>query len=96
LSQSADHVTGTVREPRASGDLIYPVTGTVRDGKLDIEANTAKDGEPLRVFNWASTSNNAATTMAGTFTKMEPYRTSAGVPYTIRTEHEFTALSRAQ
>lgn len=97
LSQSGDQVTGSVREPRASGDLIYPVTGTVgANGQLVLEATTVKDGEPLRVFNWTSTTNTGVTMMSGTFTKTEAYRTSAGDPYTIRTENAFADLSHAQ
>jgi len=34
--------------------------------------------------------------MSGAFTKIEPYRTAFGDPYTIRTEHEFTNLSHTQ
>lgn len=97
LSQSRDEVTGSVSEPRASGDLVYPVAGLVRlNGQLVIEATAPKDGESLRVFNWASTAGNNTTTMSGAFTKMEPYHTTFGDPYTIRTEHEFTGLSRAR
>ena len=96
LSQFRDQVTGTVHEPRPSGELQYPVTGIVRvNGQLVLEANTPKNGEPLRVFNWASTANTSVTTMAGAFTKIEPYRGPFGEPYTIRTEHEFTGVSRA-
>lgn len=97
LSQFRDQVTGTVSEPRASGDLVYPVSGLVRvNGQLVIEATFAKAGEPLRVFNWASTTNAGVTTMSGAFTKIEPYRTGFGEPYTIRTEHEFTGLPHTQ
>jgi hypothetical protein len=97
LTQFRDQVTGTVREPRPSGELQYPVTGIVRvNGQLVIEATTPKDGDSLRVFNWASTANAGVTSMSGAFTKIEPYRNAFGTPYTIRTEHEFTGLSRAQ
>jgi len=97
LSQFSDQVTGTVREPRASGDLTYPVTGIVRvNGQLVIEATTQKDGQPLRVFNWSSTTNNGVSTMSGAFTKIEPYRGPFGEPYTIRTEHEFVNMSHSQ
>lgn len=97
LSQFRDSVTGTVREPRASGDVSYPVTGIVRvNGQLVLEATTPKDGDSLRVFNWASTANSSVTTMNGAFTKIEPYRTGFGDTYTIRTEHEFAGVSRAQ
>lgn len=98
LSQFRDQVTGTVREPRASGELVYPVSGIVRvAGPLVLEATANKpSGDELRVFNWSSTTNAGATTMSGAFTKIEPYRTGFGTPYTIRTEHEFTGLSRTQ
>ena len=99
LSQFRDQVTGTVREPRLSGDLSYPVSGIVRlNGQLVLEDMAPKPNttEPLRVFNWASTTNNGITTMSGAFTKIEPYRSGFGDPYTIRTEHEFTNLSHAQ
>ena len=96
LSQFRDQVTGTVREPRASGDLVYPVAGIVRvAGPLVIEATVPRtNNEPLRVFNWSSTTNAGVTTMSGAFTKIEPYRTGFDEPYTIRTEHEFTGLSK--
>jgi hypothetical protein len=98
LSQVRDQVTGTVRELRASGDLVYPVAGIVRlAGQLVIEATVPRtNNEPLRVFNWSSTTNAGVTTMSGAFTKVEPYRTGFDEPYTIRTEHEFTGLSHVQ
>jgi len=95
LSQFRDQVTGTVREPRASGDLVYPVSGIVRvAGQLVLEATANKpSGDALRVFNWSSTTNAGVTTMSGAFTKIEPYRSGFNMPYTIRTEHEFSNLS---
>jgi len=64
---------------------------------LVLEATASKpSGDELRVFNWSSTTNAAATTMSGAFTKIEPYRTGFGAPYTIRTEHEFSGLSHTQ
>ncbi len=98
LSQLRDQVTGTVREPRASDDLAYPVRGIVRvAGQLVLEATANKpSGDELRVFNWSSTTNAGVTAMSGAFTKIEPYRTVFNAPYTIRTEHEFTGLSRTQ
>lgn len=100
LSQFRDQVTGTVREPRPNGgDLSYPVSGIVRlNGQLVVEAITPKpnNNEPLRVFNWASTTNNGVTTMSGAFTKIEPYRDAFSNAYTIRTEHEFAGLSHTQ
>ena len=99
LSQFRDQVTGTVREPRPSGEISYSVSGIIRlNGQLVLEASAAKQNntEPLRVFNWASTTNNGATAMSGAFTKIEPYRGPFGEPYTIRTEHEFTGLSHVQ
>jgi hypothetical protein len=96
LSQFRDQVTGTVREPRATGDLQNPVTGIVRvNGQLVLEATTPKEADSLRVFNWASTVNANVTAMSGAFTKIEPYRNGFGTPYTIRTEHEFSGLSHA-
>ena len=96
LTQFRDQVTGTVREPRTSGDLVSPVTGIVRlGGQLVIEANVPRaNNEPLRIFNWASTANVGVTIMSGAFTKIEPYRTSFDEPYTIRTEHEFSGMTR--
>ena len=96
LAQFRDQVTGTVREPRASGDLVYPVTGIVRlGGQLVIEANVPRaNSEPLRIFNWSSTANAGVTILSGAFTKIEPYRTSFDEPYTIRTEHEFSGVTR--
>lgn len=98
LSQFRDQVTGTVRESRASGDLVYPVSGIVRlAGQLVLEATANKpSGDELRVFNWSSTTNAGGTTMSGAFTKIEPYRSGFNMPYTIRTEHEFSGLSHTQ
>ena len=98
LSQFRDQVTGTVRESRASGDLVYPVSGIVRlAGQLVLEATANKpSGDELRVFNWSSTTNAGGTTMSGAFTKIEPYRSGFNTPYTIRTEHEFSSLSHTQ
>ena len=98
LSQFRDQVTGTVHEPRASGELVYPVTGIVRvNGQLVIEATVPRaNNEPLRVFNWSSTTNAGVTTMSGAFTKIEPYFNGFNTPYTIRTEHEFSGLSHTQ
>ena len=98
LAQFRDQVTGTVREPRTSGDLVYPVSGIVRvAGQLVLEATANKPGgDALRVFNWSSTTTAGVATMSGAFTKIEPYRTAFGQPYTIRTEHEFTGLSHTQ
>jgi hypothetical protein len=99
LSQSRDQVAGTAHEARPSGELVYPVSGFIRlNGQLVLEATAPKPNntELLRVFNWASTTNNGATTMTGAFTKIEPYRSTFGHLYTIRTEHEFTNLSHAQ
>jgi hypothetical protein len=95
LSQFRDQVTGTVREARASGDLVYAVTGIVRvAGQLVLEATVPQVGnEPLRVFNWSSTVNAGVTTMSGAFTKIEPYRSFSNTPYTIRTEHEFSGVT---
>jgi len=98
LSQFRDQVTGVVREPRASGDLVYPVSGIVRvAGPLVLEATAKKpSGDEVRVFNWSSTTNAGVTTMSGAFTKIEPYSTGFGTSYTIRTEHEFSDLSHTQ
>jgi len=98
LSQFRDQVTGTMREPRASGDFVYPVAGIVRvAGQLVIEATVPRaNNEPLRVFNWSSTANAGVTTMVGAFTKIEPYFTGFDQPYTIRTENEFTGLAHTQ
>ncbi len=52
--------------------------------------------EPFRVINWSSTVNAVATAMSGAFTQFEPRRTTFGDPYVVRTEQEFTNISRAQ
>ena len=98
LSKFRGDVTGSIRESRASGDLTYPVTGFVRDsGDLVLEAIAPQSGnEPLRIFNWSSRLANGVGAMSGAFTKIEPKRGPFGEPYTIRTEHEFTGLSRTR
>ena len=98
VQMTARHITSAVREPRASGDLVYPVSGIVRvAGPLVLEATANKpSGDELRVFNWSSTTNAGVTTMSGAFTKIEAYRRGFGTPYAIRTEHEFSGLSHTQ
>ena len=98
LSQDRDQVTGTLRETRAAGDIVAPVTGLVRvNGTLVIEASVPQPNhDPFRVFNWSSTANAASTGMSGAFTQIEPRRTTFGDPYAVRTEQEFVNLSRAR
>ncbi len=98
LSQFRDEVTGTLREIRANGDIVAPVAGLVRlNGTLVLEATVAQPNhEPLRVFNWSSSVNAAATSMSGAFTQIEPRRTNFGDPYTVRTEQEFVSIARVQ
>jgi hypothetical protein len=94
LSQVRDQVTGTVRESRVSGELVYPVSGIVRvSGHLVLEATAIKPGGELRVFNWSSTTNAGVTARSGAFTKIEPYRNVFNDPYTIKTEHEFSGAA---
>jgi hypothetical protein len=99
LTKFRGDITGTIRESRPSGDLTYPVTGFVRlSGELVLEATATlpNKAEPLRIFNWSSALAGGVGAMSGAFTKVEPYRTTFGNPYTIRTEHEFTGLSRSR
>ena len=98
LSKFRGDITGSIRESRPSGDLTYPVTGFVRvSGELVLEANVPQsNNQPLRIFNWSSRLTSDVGAMSGAFTKIEPLRTTFGDPYTIRTEHEFTSLSRAR
>ena len=98
LSQFRDEVTGTLREIRANGDKVAPVTGLVRlNGALVLEASLPQPNhEPFRVINWSSTVNAAATTMSGAFTQFEPRRTAFGDPYVVRMENEFANLARAR
>jgi hypothetical protein len=94
LSQFRDQVTGTVREPRVSGELTYPVSGIIRlNGQLVLEAT--QNGDSLRVFSWASDEQQR---YDGDRCIYEDQAVSLGVhdPYTIRTEHEFTNLSHSQ
>lgn len=98
LSQLQDRVTGTLREPRPSGDVVAPVTGLVRvNGSLVIEASLPQPNhEPFRVFNWSSAANAATTSMSGAFTQIDPRRTAFGDPYAVRTENDFANVSRVQ
>jgi len=96
LSQARDQVTGTLREPRASGDIIAPVAGLVRqNGMLVIEATVPNaNGDPFRIVNWATSANAAVTVMSGAFTQIEPRHNSFNTPYTVRTEQEFSAAAK--
>jgi hypothetical protein len=99
LSKFRGDVTGSIHEPRPNGDLSYPVSGFVRvSGELVLEATAPlpNQQEPLRVFNWSSVLAGGVGAMSGAFTKVEPHRTNFGDPYTIRSEHEFSGLSRAR
>jgi hypothetical protein len=97
LSQLQDHVTGTLVEPSpSSGEVVTPVTGFVRDsGSLVLEASVAQFNlEPRRVTNWSSSLNTSSTQMSGGFTKISPSRDPFGFLYTLRTEDEFSDVTR--
>jgi hypothetical protein len=93
LAQFRDQVTGTLDERNRS----IPLAGIVREsGVLVLEATFAQpDLDPLRITNWASTTNAGNTLLSGAFTKFEPGRIGT-TPYTVRTENEFGSVPRAQ
>lgn len=95
LSQDRDQVTGTLTDSA----LPFPLAGFVRlSGALVVEATVPVTGfEPRRIVNWTSTVNASATQMSGAFTRFIA-STAAGVSSAsnMRTEHEFTNISRAQ
>lgn len=96
LAQDRDQVTGTLTD---SASLPFPLVGFVRlAGELVVEATVPVPGfDPRRIVNWSSTVNAPATQMSGAFTRFTG-STAGGVGPSIsmRTEHEFTNLSRAQ
>lgn len=95
LSQDRDQVTGTLTDSAVP----FPLAGFVRlNGALVVEATVPVTGlDPRRIVNWSSTVNASATQMSGAFTRFTG-STAGGVGPSIsmRTEHEFTNLSRAQ
>lgn len=95
LSQDRDQVTGTFTD----SSLPFPLAGFVRlSGELVVEATVPVPGfDPRRIVNWSSTVNASATQMSGAFTRFTG-STAGGVGPSIsmRTEHEFTNLARAQ
>jgi hypothetical protein len=94
LSQTRDQVNGTLEER----DRSTPLTGIVREsGILVLEASVPQPGlEPLRITNWSSTTNAANTQLSGAFTKLVTALAPFGSPYTVRTEHEFSNITRGQ
>ncbi len=93
LVQTEDRVSGTgLSQP-------IPLTGIVRvSGALVLEGLLEQAPlDPLRVTNWSSQANVESTSMSGGFTVIAPYILSlGGVRGVIRTENEFTALTRTR
>jgi hypothetical protein len=95
LSQDRDQVTGTLTD----SVLPFPLAGFVRvSGALVVEATVPVTGlDPRRIVNWSSTVNASATQMSGAYTRyIASTAGGVGPPSPMRTEHEFTNLSRAQ
>jgi hypothetical protein len=95
LAQQQDQVSGTLIE---SNRAAMPVSGFVRlGGSLVLEATIPQDGlDPLRLTNWSSTIGAAPAQMTGSFTQFQPYRSFGGFLGTMRTEHEFSSVTRSQ
>ena len=98
LSQLQDRITGTLSETSASQRRDTPVSGFVRlSGAAILEATVPQpDLEPMRITNWSMTLNSSRSQLSGAFTKIVPNRSFGGTPLTMRTEHEFTGVSRSQ
>ena len=96
LSQVQDQVTGTLREIFTTATRETPMRGFVRlSGALVMEASVPQpEIAPLQILNWSSTINAARTQMSGGFTKIEPRRDSFVGNYTLRTENEFSGVTR--
>ena len=97
LSQDRDQVTGTLNETSSSFSRVTPVTGFVRlAGSLVLEAVVPEpDLEPFRITNWVGTENVSMTHLSGAFTRIAPTRFNfSGSVYTLRTEHEFSGVTR--
>ena len=99
LTQERDAVTGTLIETnRAFGDVATPVTGFVRlAGQLVIEASTPREGlESFQLTNSSIVFNTTFTQITGAFTKILQFRSFGNILLSMRTEHEFTNVARAQ
>lgn len=98
LSQLQDRVTGTLRETSPTFSRETPVSGFVREaGVLVLEASVPQaDLEPFQITNWSMTMNGARTQVSGGFTRIAPTKNDfIGLPpYTLRTEHEFSSVTR--
>jgi hypothetical protein len=97
LSQDRDQVTGTLNETSSSFSHVTPVIGYVRlAGSLVLEAVVPQpDLEPFRITNWVGTENVSMTQLSGAFTRIAPTRFNiSGNVYTLRTEHEFSGVTR--
>lgn len=96
LSQMQDQVIGTLREQVASSIRETPMRGFVRlSGALVVEASVPQpDLPPFEITNWSATMNPERTRLSGGFTTIEPRRDSLVGTYTIRTENEFSGISR--
>jgi hypothetical protein len=98
LTQFRDSITGTLHEALLTPGSDTPVAGFVRlSGHLVLEGSMPQTGlQPLRILNWSSTVNAASTQMSGAYTRILPQRSPFGTDYTVRTEHEFSGVSKTR
>jgi Bacterial Ig-like domain (group 2) len=97
LSQDRDQVTGTLNETSPTFNRVTPVNGYLRlTGSLVLEAVVPQpDLEAFRITNWVCTETSSRTQLSGAFTRIAPTRFSTGGNvYTLRTEHEFSGVTR--
>lgn len=95
IAQERDQVTGTLTDaPRE-----FPISGLVRQsGALVIEATLPRSGsEAERIFSWSSTTHASGTQLSGAYSRLVATTVFGSGPiWMMRTEHEFTNLSRTQ
>jgi hypothetical protein len=95
VSQLQDHVTGTLHEESVAFKQDTPVTGFVRvSGELVLEGFVPlPEHLNFTITNWSSTFSQSDGKANGAFTRIAPTFTTF-TTYILRTEHEFSGVTR--
>jgi hypothetical protein len=95
VSQLQDQVTATLRETSPTFSRETPLRGFVRvSGELVLEGFIQlPEHETFSIYNWSSNLDAANRAMSGAFSRIEPTHTTFA-NYTLRTEHEFSGVTR--
>lgn len=95
VSQLQDQVTGTLHEESVAFKQDTPLRGFVRvSGELVLEGFVSlPEHLSFTITNWSSTINPSDAKLQGAFTRIAPTVTTF-TTYTLRTEHEFSGVTR--